>query len=133
MAIDRRPSTILADVDHLPWPNGGYGLADFISDRLVVRETIPNDMYDHDSKSERRKVVLVFKPLVDRQEGVATPAQAFHQDVVGKASPSQHQNGQDGVAGLQETLNAGVYALIKYDAHGVTGRRAIRPTALAPR
>ena len=133
MAIDWRPSTILADVDHLPWTHGGYGLADFISDRLVMRETIPGDMYDHDSKSERRKVVLMFKPVVDRQEDFATPLQAFHQDVVGQASPSQPEDSGDSVAGFQQTRNARVYALIKHDAQGVTGRRAIRPNALAPR
>jgi len=45
MAVDRRPSTILADVDHFPWPNGGYSVAGFqetiVENRLARR--VPAD------------------------------------------------------------------------------------------
>ena len=124
---------MLADVDHFPWPNGRHSLADFFSNRLVMSEAVPGNVHDHDSKSQQRKVVLMFKPVVDRQKHFAPSLQMLHQDVVGKASPSQLQDGEDGVVRFQETFNARVYALIEHDPHRVTARRAIRPNALGPR
>ena len=89
-------------MDDFPWPDGGHSLADFFSDRLVMSNAVPANVYDHDhdSKSERCQVVLMFKPLVDCQEHFATSAQTLHQDGVRKSSPSQLQNGADNVIGF---------------------------------
>ena len=87
-------SSIFADVDYFPWPDGGHSLADFFSNRLVMSEAVSGNMDDHDSKSQQRKVVLMFKPAVDRQEHFAPSLQKLHQDVVGKAPPSQLQDGR---------------------------------------
>jgi len=131
--IDGRSSSDLADVDYFPWLDRAYGLADCFLDRFVMSDAVSGDVDDHDSKSEPGKVVLVLKPLVDRQEHFAPSAQAFNQDVVGKASPSQAQHGEYLVFSFQETLHAGVYAFIQDDAHRLTGRRATRPVVLAPK
>ena len=128
-----RSSAIFADVDYFPRFDGRYSLADFFSNQLVVSEAIPGNVHYHDSKLQQRKVVLMFKPVVDRQEHFTPSLQMLHQDVVGKASPSQIQDGGDSVVCFQEMFNARVYALIEHDPHRANGRRAIRPNALGPR
>ncbi len=57
-----RVSTILADVDHFPGPDGGHSIDDLVADRGVMAETVSGDMDDHDSKSEQGKVVLCSNP-----------------------------------------------------------------------
>ncbi len=128
-----RSSAIFADVDYFPRFDGRYSLADFFSNQLVVSEAIPGNVHYHDSKLQQRKVVLMFKPVVDRQEHFTPSLQMLHQDVVGKASPSQIQDGGDSVVCFQEMFNARVYALIEHDPHRANARRAIRPNALGPR
>src|SRR5271157_5844254 len=126
-------SILFADVDYFPRFDGGNSLANFFSNRLVMSEAVPGNMDDHDSKSQQREVVLIFKALVDREEYVAPTPQKLYQNVVGKASPSQLQDGRYGVVRFEKTFDARVYALIEHDPHRITARRAIRPNALAPR
>jgi hypothetical protein len=77
--------TASGDVDYFPWPDGGHGLPDSFSNGLVISDAISGNMNDHDSKLEQRKVVLMFKPAVDRQKSLATFLQTLHQD--GSRSP----------------------------------------------
>ncbi len=94
-------------------------MADFLLDCLEMDKPVPCDMYDQDSKLELRKIVLMFKSAIDRQEYLTTPLQALHQDVVGKASPSQFQDGENLMVRLQKMSNARVYAFIEDDPHGL--------------
>lgn len=96
---DNRALAIFADVDYFSWPDGRQSLANFFSNHLIMGEAVPGNMNDHDSKSERRQVVLMFKPLVDRHEHIAPSPQMLYQDFVGKASPAQTEDADDGVVG----------------------------------
>ena len=75
-------------------------MADSLLQRLVMREAIHHNVDDDNSKSEQCEVVLVFKSLVDRQEHITAAPQMICQDVIGQPSPSQFQDGGNGMVGM---------------------------------
>ena len=64
--IDRRVLAWLTDMNHFPWPDGGNSLVNLFLHRHIMNEAIPCYMHNHNSISQHRKIVLVFKPAVDR-------------------------------------------------------------------
>lgn len=95
-----------------------------------MSEAVPGNMDDYDAKSQQRNVVLMFKALVDRQKHFALPLQLLHQDVVGKASPSQLQDGRNGMFLFQETFDARVHAFIEDDPHRLPGGERLNQALL---
>jgi hypothetical protein len=65
------------------------------------------------SKSKQRKVVLMFKPVVDRQKHFAPLLQMLHQSFVGKVSLSQLQDGEDSVPDNEGRSHGGAKACVR--------------------